>query len=116
MHADAFQNVFHRFSQACAEGSTLVHCKHGLGRSASLVIIHALMTSINNQLHLGTKEPKVSIFDAVSKLRKVRSAVISNAEHYSNLYDYLHAVHDLKHPLSTKTERDGSLAVWGNLE
>jgi len=112
LSADVFQNVFNWYSQAFAEGPTLVHCKHGLGRSASLVIVHALMTSMKNQLHVGTKEPKVSIFDAVSALRRVRSGVIGNAEHYANLHDYLHAVHDLMFPLNANAEKEFSSEVW----
>jgi len=95
LSADVFQDVFLYYSQSCAESTTLVHCKHGLGRSASLIVIHALMTSIKLQLHMGTKEPKVSIFDAVSKLRKVRAGVIGNVDHYINLHNYLHAVQDI---------------------
>jgi protein tyrosine phosphatase len=67
----------------------IIHCSAGIGRTGTTAALSHLMISIASQKNNGVKDPVISVFGTVRRLREQRFSMVQMPEQYKFIYQYL---------------------------
>ena len=68
-------------------GTILVHCSDGVGRTGTMVALYNVISSIIAQKEAKVDAPVYNIFNIVRKLREERFGMVGDASQYQFIYD-----------------------------
>lgn len=72
-----------------ASEKCVIHCSAGIGRTGTTAALAHLMIAISSQVNSGVKDPKLSVFGTVRRLREQRFSMVQMPEQYKFIYQYL---------------------------
>lgn len=79
-------------------GTILVHCSDGVGRTGTLLALFNVITCLMAQKKESVSSPVYNIFNIVRKLREERIGMVSDTSQYQFIYDVVKKwVHDFYH-------------------
>ena len=70
------------------EEKAVVHCSAGIGRTGTTIALLDAIVNLSAQRNAG-KEPQISIFDSVRRLKEQRHGAVQTKAQYKFLYEFI---------------------------
>lgn len=67
----------------------LVHCRAGIGRTGTTITLINSVIAIKEQIAVGVRDPQLSLFSIVRKLREQRIWMVQTEDQYLYCFEFL---------------------------